>query len=69
MKTHSLIKTMISVNDMFLTSFSRASNFFFEDVEKFLTINEVRFVPNIQFSGVSHYFDFLFLNPRNNQKY
>lgn len=61
-KKHSLIQAMISVNDIFLTSFSRAANFFLEDVEKFLTINEVRFVPNVQFSGksgFSHSFDFV----------
>lgn len=61
-KKHSLIQAMISINDMFLTSFSRATNFFLEDVERFLTTNEVRFVSNIQFSGksgFSHYFDFV----------
>lgn len=61
-KKHSLIQAMISVNDMFLTSFSRASNFFLEDVENFLIINEVRFVSNIQLSGKSgftHSFDFV----------
>lgn len=61
-KKHALLQAMISVNDMFMLSQTRVSSVFLEDVEQFLDYHEVRYTPNIQFtgkSGFSHNFNFV----------
>lgn len=60
-KKHSLIQSMLAVNDMFFTAREQVLSFFVEDVQGFLDINHIPYVPNAQFSGVSglsHTFDF-----------
>jgi hypothetical protein len=60
-KKHALIQAMLSVNDLFVLAQSRVESFFVEDVERFLRLNEIRFISRLNFTGKSkyiHYFDF-----------
>ncbi|NEX77410.1 DUF1829 domain-containing protein [Bacillus thermocopriae] len=61
-KKHSLIQAVMSVNDMFMTSRETVTGIFLEDVKEFLDSKDVRFTPNVSFSGKSglvHHFDFV----------
>ncbi len=61
-KKHALVQAMIAVNDMFLTVNKTVTSLFFEDVQSFLEEQEVRYSPNVEFTGKSSYlhrFDFL----------
>lgn len=61
MRKHSLVQAIIAVNDMFYTSSSHVSNFFKEDVAKWLDAEDIRAVADVQFvgkSGFQHRFDF-----------
>jgi hypothetical protein len=60
-KKHSLLQGMLAVNDLFLVARSRVASFFVEDVEQFLRLNKIRFVPRISLigrTGYTHHFDF-----------
>jgi len=60
-KKHALLQAMLAVNDLFLVAQSRVASFFVEDVEQFLRLHKVRFIPNVSFigrSGYTHRFDF-----------
>lgn len=60
-RKHLLLQAMLAVNDLFLTSRPIVRGLFLEEVEQFLTVNQVRSVPNFQLagkSGLSHAFDF-----------
>ncbi|MDA0832957.1 MAG: DUF1829 domain-containing protein [Planctomycetota bacterium] len=61
-KKHALLQAMLAVNDMFMTSRHRVATLFLEDVATFLDQNEIRYSPNVEFTGKSgfiHKFDFL----------
>lgn len=61
-KKHALLQAMLAVNDMFMTAKQRVTNFFWDDVNRFLEGNDIRCTPTIQFtgkSGFSHKFDFV----------
>lgn len=60
-RKHALLQAILAINDMFYLSSSNVKSLFKEDVEKWLEAQDIRFVPNIQFTGKSgyqHYFDF-----------
>ncbi|MBI3464316.1 MAG: DUF1828 domain-containing protein [Planctomycetes bacterium] len=60
-KKHALLQAMLAVDDMFMTARSQVASLFLEDVERYLRVHSVRFVPNVQFTGKSgfvHTFDF-----------
>ena len=60
-KKHNLIQAMLTVNDMFMVARARVFSFFKEDVEQFLNLNNIRFIPSVSFrgkSGYTHQFDF-----------
>lgn len=60
-RKHLLLQAMLAVNDLFLTSRPIVRGLFLEEVEQFLTVHQVRSVPNFQLagkSGLSHAFDF-----------
>lgn len=60
-KKHLLIQAMLAVNDLFVLAQPNILSFFLEDVEAFLNANEIRFIPKVNFtglSGYSHFFDF-----------
>jgi len=57
-----LLQAMLSVNDMFMTARQRVAYLFVEDVTHYLRESEVRFSPNVEFtgsSGFTHKYDFL----------
>ena len=61
-KKHALLQAMMTVNDMFMVASPRVANIFFEDVEKFLEENSIRYTPSVEFTGKSgfvHKFDFV----------
>lgn len=61
-KKHNFIQAILAINDLFILSSPNVESFFREDVEKFLNINSVRFIPSVKFTGKSgfdHFFDFV----------
>lgn len=61
-RKHSLLQAMVSVNDLFLTSRHTVRGLFLEELEEFLTQNNIRYVPSVQMagrSGLSHTFDYV----------
>jgi len=59
---HALLQSMLAVNDMFMTARQRVATLFLEDVSHFLDDHEVRYAPNVEFTGktgFTHKFDFL----------
>lgn len=61
-RKHSLLQAMLAVGDLFLTARSTVRGFFVEEVEQYLLMNQVRYVPSIQVagrSGLSHTFDYV----------
>ena len=61
-KKHALIQAMLAVNDMFVMAKHHVTHLFFEDVERFLDEREVRYSPNVEFTGRSgflHKYDFV----------
>lgn len=61
-RKHALLQAMLAVNDLFLTAQARVASFFYEDVEQYLALHDIRFVPHASFigrSGYTHQFDFV----------
>jgi hypothetical protein len=61
-KKHALLQAMMTTDDMFMIVKENITNLFFEDVEKFLKHNEIRYTRDVQFVGTSrftHKFDFV----------
>lgn len=61
-KKHALIQAMLAVNDLFVSASPRVATLFWEDVNRFLEAHEIRFSPNVEFTGKTgfvHRFDFL----------
>ena len=59
---HSLLQAMIAVNDLFVMARPHVAQLFREDVARYLSLNEVRFVGSVKFvgkSGFDHLFDFV----------
>lgn len=58
---HRFIQALLSVYDMYLLSEAKVESFFFDDVCKYFDAHDVRYTPNVQFTGksnFSHHFDF-----------
>ena len=61
-KVHDVIQASISIGDMHVLARPVTASLFKEDVELFLTENNVRFVPYVKLlgkSGIDQYFDFV----------
>jgi hypothetical protein len=61
-KKHALVQAILSVNDMFMTAQKHVASLFFEDVQKFLDTNEIRYTRKVSFVGATgfpHSFDFV----------
>lgn len=68
-KMHSLIQSMITVNDMFVMTQERVASLFFEDVKDFLDLHDVRYIDRVKLSGASgfdHLIDFVI--PRSSKR-
>ena len=62
LKKHSLIQAMLAVNDLFYLAEPVVKNLFREDVIAWLDVSDVRYTPNVKFTGLSgydHVFDFV----------
>lgn len=61
-KKHNLLQAMLAINDFFVLAPPKVSSFFKEDVEKFLSLHDIRFTKDVNFigkSGFNHHFDFV----------
>jgi hypothetical protein len=59
---HNLIQAMLAVDDLFYLASPVASSLFFEDVQAWLELHEIRYTPKVKFTGKSgydHVFDFV----------
>jgi hypothetical protein len=68
LKKHNIIQAMLSVNDLFYLAAPYVANLFVEDVTNWLDLSEVRYTPNVKFTGKSgydHMFDFVIPKSRN----
>ena len=59
LKKHNLIQAMLAVNDLFYLAKPVVESLFFEDVVSWLDANEIRYTPEVKFTGISGY-DHLF---------
>lgn len=61
-KKHNLLQAMLAINDLFVLAPQKVASFFKEDVEKYLSLHDIRFTKDINFigkSGFNHHFDFV----------
>jgi hypothetical protein len=61
-RKHNLIQAMLAVNDLFYLSMPMVASLFYEDVVAWLDASEIRYTPNVKFTGKSgydHHFDFV----------
>jgi len=62
LRKHNLVQAILAVNDMFYLAAPTVASLFYEDVVTWLDLHEVRYTPNIKFTGKSgydHLFDFV----------
>ena len=62
LKKHNFLQAMLAVNDLFYLSSPYTSNLFYEDVLQWLDLSDIRYTPNVKFTGKSgfdHMFDFV----------
>lgn len=61
-KKHNLIQAMLAINDLFVMAAPMVISVFKEDIEEYLRLHEIRFIPSVKFTGKSgfdHSFDFV----------
>jgi hypothetical protein len=61
-RKHSLVQSILAVNDMFYLASPVVANLFYEDVVAWMEANEIRYTPSVKFTGKSgydHLFDFV----------
>lgn len=54
-KKHNLVQAMLAVNDLFYLSPPHLASVFFEDVTHWLDTADIRYTPNVKFTGQSGY--------------
>ena len=62
LRKHNLLQSMLAVNDLFYMAEPIVSTLFFEDVVSWLELNEIRYTPQVKFTGKTgydHLFDFV----------
>lgn len=62
LKKHNIIQAMLSVNDLFYLASPYVASLFVEDVTNWLELSDIRYTPNVKFTGKSgydHMFDFV----------
>jgi hypothetical protein len=68
LKKHNIIQAMLAVNDLFYLASPHIENLFLEDVTEWLDLSDIRYTPNIKFtgrSGYDHMFNFVIPKSRN----
>ena len=69
LRKHNLIQAILAVNDMFYLATPTVKSLFYEDVVEWLDNNEIRYTPNIKFTGKSGYdHSFNFVIPKSRQQ-
>lgn len=61
-RKHDLIQAMLAINDLFYMAVPIVASLFYEDVVAWLDGNDIRYTPNVKFTGKSgydHLFDFV----------
>jgi hypothetical protein len=61
LKKHSLVQSILAVNDLFYLAQPYVASFFVEDVASWLDSRDIRYMPSVKFTGRSaydHLFDF-----------
>ena len=62
LRKHNLIQAMLAVSDLFYMASPVVTSLFYEDVVAWLDLSDIRYTPNVKFSGKSgydHRFDFV----------
>lgn len=62
LRKHNLVQAMLAVNDMFCMAVPTVASLFIEDVQAWLDEQDIRYIPNAKFTGISgydHVFDFV----------
>ncbi len=62
LRKHNLVQAMLAVNDLFYLAVPVVASLFLEDVTAWLELHEIRFTPNVKFTGrtgYDHTFDFV----------
>jgi Domain of unknown function DUF1829/Domain of unknown function DUF1828 len=62
LRKHNLVQAMLAVNDMFYLAAPMVANLFYEDVAAWLDLHDIRYTPNVKFTGKTgydHRFDFV----------
>ena len=62
LRKHNLVQAMLAVNDLFYLASPTIASLFYEDVEAWLELSDIRYTPNVKFtgrSGYDHRFDFV----------
>jgi len=68
-KKHNIIQAMLAVNDLFYLASPFTSSLFMEDVLAWLDIANIRYTPNLKFTGKSGYdHRFSFIIPKSNKQ-
>ena len=68
LRKHNLVQAMLAVNDLFYVASPMVAGLFYEDVVVWLDTCEIRYTPNVRFSGRSgydHRFDFVIPKSKN----
>ncbi|MDF0594073.1 DUF1829 domain-containing protein [Methanotrichaceae archaeon M04Ac] len=68
LRKHNLIQAMLAVDDLFYLATSTVASIFKEDVIAWMDENDIRYTPNVKFTGKSgydHWFDFVIPRSRN----
>jgi len=69
LKKHSLLQAMLGVNDLFYLASPHTASLFYEDVVSWMSLNEIRFVEQVRFTGKTgydHMFEFVIPRSRKN---
>lgn len=62
LRKHNLLQAMLAVNDLFFLAIPMVASLFYEDVVAWLDTSDIRYTPNVKFTGKSgydHLFDFV----------
>jgi hypothetical protein len=62
LRKHNLVQALLAVNDLFYLAVPVVASLFLEDVTAWLHLHDIRFTPNVKFtgrSGYDHTFDFV----------
>lgn len=58
-RKHNLVQAMLAVNDLFFLASPVVANLFLEDVEQWLDLTQIRYIPRVKFPGKTG-FDYVF---------